>query len=201
MSLFASSDITVISLTVALVGVAVAIVALFVSTRISLDGSARDEGQIDALTIVQEFRNRNKTLEEKLVDLRVKLEILELRIGRIMGKEQQSANFQRGGIVIPPSPKREREILSRRPTSSQTQGTFGVATDPIIREILVAVKDAGGAATSRSIQLRVGRSREHVARTLNTLQKQGLLYRNQETRPFSYAITQQGESEISSTAS
>ena len=46
--------------------------------------------------------------------------------------------------------------------------------------------------TAKDIQGRIGRSREHTARMMNSLFKEGLVERNNETRPFSYKITEKG---------
>jgi predicted transcriptional regulator len=196
-----SSDITWISIGLSVISFAIAAVSLFIVGRFR---SRKEEGdeQVDALALVQEFRRRNEALEGKLIDLRVQLEILGLRVARITGKEAVNESVSqapletaiRKGMTLP------SQRSAQFPTKSYETPRNGGTIDPIRREILSAVMDANGTATSRAIQQKIGRSREHVARTMNTLQKQGLLHRNQEARPFSYSITREGENELRSIA-
>jgi len=48
-------------------------------------------------------------------------------------------------------------------------------------------------ATAKLIQTRIGRSREHTARMMNSLFKDGLVERSSEARPFTYKITEKGQ--------
>ncbi len=187
-------DITSISILLSILSLVVATVAVLFAIRNPLK-KVKGDNEIDAFALVQEFRNRNQALEEKLVDLRVRLEILDLRLARIAGKGGTTELSPQNSVKLASS----REALAQTPVLSPVlhgRARVVATLDPIRREILSAVKDASGSATSRDIQLRIGRSREHVARMMNLLQKQGLLHRNQEARPFSYSITKDGESEL-----
>jgi predicted transcriptional regulator len=182
-------DVMLISIVLSVISV-ILVVIFFLVIRETLPKEREDANELDAFALVREFRNRNQALEEKLVDLKVKMEILSLRVGKMSGKDGQKDVSPQ--VLATISPKES----ARSAPASFSYEKPRVGVDPIHQEILAAVREAAGAATSREIQLKVGRSREHVARTLNVLQKQGLLYRNQNSRPFSYSITQEGEREL-----
>jgi predicted transcriptional regulator len=188
-------DISVISLLFSVISITLAVIVTVALSllRKTIPKGENANSQIDAIALVQEFRKRNEAMEEKLVDLRVRVEILDLRVSRMIGREPLKQSPQSIGTEMP------KETKGRAQLSSSTFLERPITIDPIRREILSAVRDANGAATSRDIQAKIGKSREHVARTMNMLQKQGLLHRNQETRPFSYSITQEGENELSNT--
>jgi len=50
--------------------------------------------------------------------------------------------------------------------------------------------------TSRDIQIALNRTREHTARLLNKLFKDGLVNRNSTTKPYSYSISSKGKTHI-----
>jgi hypothetical protein len=190
-------DITSISIVLSIISLALAMAALLFLS-INVPKKVHDSNEVDAFALVQEFRNRNFALEEKLVDLRVRLEILDLRVARLSGKSEAKVSASLGQV----QPLSSSEVLDRKPSFSPVsrEGPRSFPTvDPIRREILSAVKEANGSVTSRDVQLRIGRSREHVARTMNLLRKEGFLYRNQGARPFTYSITGEGESELRTT--
>jgi predicted transcriptional regulator len=191
-------DITSVSLILSAAAIAIASLSLVIVAAKSSSGGGNANKEIDALAIVEEFKSRNQVLEEKLVDLRVRVEILDLRIAKLTGRTGPREIASEGYVMETP---RETRGVMTRPSFSSTisearRPVSGFPIDPIRREILGAVRDANGVATSGEIQVKVGRSREHVARTMNTLQKQGLLHRNQDARPYTYSITEEGEREL-----
>jgi predicted transcriptional regulator len=186
------TDITLISIGVATVAIIISVVTEFELRK--RRAPVISDQVLDASALVQEFKGRYRALEEKLVDLRVRVEILDLRVVRMGGKEiPRSGGRDISRAEVVPN-NAESIILS--PGLPITDPNKGGEIDSIHREILKAVKNANGRATSRDIQVRIGRSREHVARTMNILRKQGLLYRSQETRPFTYSVTPEGEREL-----
>ena len=46
--------------------------------------------------------------------------------------------------------------------------------------------------TSRDIQVTMGKSREHTSRLLKKMYEDGYLQRDEDTRPYSYSVTQKG---------
>jgi DNA-binding transcriptional ArsR family regulator len=81
MSFLSSQNITVISLILSVVSAALVIVlSVFVWKQSESRRLARDD--IDASALVQEFGERQKRLEQKLIDVKVRFEILELRLAK-----------------------------------------------------------------------------------------------------------------------
>lgn len=217
--------ITLASLVVALIALGVTLSAYYVTRKQMGDLRSIDKS-IDAYAVVQEFSQRSKKLEERLIDQKVRLEILELRQqrGGITGRREleKKDELQEG--------EREREeqvVASYVPISHHIepikapllqerkidQAKHGVdlkgrgggeeqqfASSQLVRseiEALRVVLEAGQrGASAKQIQARIGRSREHTARMMNSLFKQGLVERNAEARPFTYTITERGKSAI-----
>ena len=59
-------------------------------------------------------------------------------------------------------------------------------------EALRLVFEGRGKISAREIQQRIGRTREHTARMMNSLYHDGLVERDVTARPFSYSITEKG---------
>src|SRR5208283_1137038 len=143
------------------------------------------------------------------VDQEVRLEILELR------QQKQSEVVSNRSVMLmsetPPSAviksvepslvgrqiyetMKKNESVLQRPLSEKNQGSVGTLLVRSEMEALKFVLESGAkGTTARDIQGRIGRSREHTARMMNMLYKEGLVERNSETRPFSYRITEKGK--------
>lgn len=84
MSILSLLDITEISLLISVAAIVIVIV-FFGSMRRELELVKSEVGDSDASTLVSEFLSREKKMEERLVDEKVRLEILELRMQRELG--------------------------------------------------------------------------------------------------------------------
>jgi CRP-like cAMP-binding protein len=189
MSFTLTQDVTIISLIVALTALAVAIAILLIEVR------RKAVWNVDALALVEEFSQRQRRFEERLIDLKVKFEILELRYSKTRDEtygESKTKDNREGPDV-------DRVIQRTGDTvTDKIQGRPGPRKDSITLEILRVVSEGGGKTTAREIQNMIGRSREHTARIMNALYKQGLVSRNVAMRPFTYSITAAGRSELGS---
>lgn len=146
----------------------------------------------DVVAVVSEFSQRMKRLEEALIDQKVKQEILQLRMERRPERD--------GAVVESPADDFERQRVSTasvavRPMASPkpvvpkpTQSMVGNTE----REVLRMVMEGEGLLTAKEIQLRIAKTREHIARMMNSLFKDGLVERDTSARPYSYSITDQG---------
>lgn len=198
MSALFSIDITIISLVLivfTLVFVIVAFVILFRRQRVM----SQNSDSVDVKVILGEFGQREKRLEQRLVEQRVKLEILELRLSksdRGVQIRQEPVNvekMERDLGIVPP------KVIETLPSDFDKRLGLRVATaknDGIKLEMLRVVLEGQGRATARYVQDKIGRSREHTARTMNLLFREGLVIRNSEVRPFSYTITDAGRKEL-----
>jgi predicted transcriptional regulator len=228
MTFFSAQDITIISLILASFAVAIAIVGLLQRPK-NLAKQVPEES-LDAIALVKEFGERQKRLEQKMVDEKVRLEILELRISKQKVASSESyhmppqgnkfgridangslSSLKSGSVKAigepselalrfrTPEPSGKYEVpLDTVEDHSFSNGENGRTTSALDRrdsttiEILQAVSDGDGRATARQIQERIGRSREHTARMMNELYKEGLVLRNVEARPFTYSLTDAG---------
>ena len=164
--------------------------------------TAKHHSQSDAIEVaalVSEFSQRLKRLEEGLVDQKVKQEILELRLERnrhVTGvAEREPDDIQSATPVM--NPTEARQSLSRRRAFSAQkppQNRLGNTE----RDVLRIVMEGGGRLTAREIQQRIAKTREHTARMLNSLFRDGLVERDVGVRPYSYSITDQGRNVVES---
>lgn len=141
--------------------------------------------------VVSEFSQRMKRLEEGLVDQKVKQEILELRITRrpqttsvlppvLDNKEGLVDNLEAG-----------RRLATRKLPASIPKAN-GERLGGTEHGVLTMVMEGGGRLTAKEIQQKIGKTREHTARMMKSLFKDGLVERDTSMRPYVYAITEKG---------
>jgi hypothetical protein len=162
---------------------------------------AHSDAVVEVSAIVSEFSQRLRRLEENLVDQKVKMEILELRASRV----------PREAVALSPIAYSRAEDGSNsfdnleRPASERIGLQAGVRTLPqkdrpeidkklgaTEMEALRLVFEGRGKISAKEIQQRIGRTREHTARMMNSLYHDGLVERDATARPFSYYITEKG---------
>jgi predicted transcriptional regulator len=201
MSFSYSQDVTLISLIFSVAALVIGLV--LIGVILSLRNNFKKDMGIDASALVREFSERQRRLEQKLIDQKVSLEILELRLSRgeksspIVGDtlrvkhETEVEQGEGGSVVTRPLPYQRFGNDAR-----ETRSSSGAKRDKTILEILEVVSSAGGKITARQIQERIGRSREHTARMMNFLYKEGLVSRDVSERPFTYMLTDAGRREL-----
>lgn len=166
-------------------------------------GSSVEDREVEVSAIVSEFNQRLRKLEENLVDQRVKLEILELRVSRAQRELPPAGRSTTLGIreELPTNPVEnlERPSMQRSSESSGTRDAprndrpepdkkLGVTEIEALRLVF----EGRGKISAKEIQQRIGRTREHTARMMNSLYHDGLVDRDVNSRPFSYSITEKG---------
>lgn len=201
-SVTASDVITAASLLLSIVSLIV-VITLSVVLRRFLKHMSAEQAIVDTPAVVAEFTGRMRALEQKVIDQKVRLEILDLRVGK---EGKLGSNFDRqptegGGLSKPID--RPRGSVTTIPPESLVTGPDVGRTVPantvklvssarqIQDDILQIVLAEGGNVSARDIQLRIGRSREHTARTMNALFQEGLVMRTEST-PFKYSLTETG---------
>jgi len=130
-------------------------------------------------------------------DLRAKIDLIELKIGQkgenthdqskvassndiVNNESQRSASH-----VISPVTK---SVIITEKKDDVKVGDFGLrlnTTDWILKMLEVPL-------TSREIQRRIKKSREHTSRLLKKLYSENIVMRDESTRPFKYKITNEG---------
>lgn len=199
-------DITIISLTLS--GLALGIVAALYIVLMRRVKELQGLNNVDVLAVVEDFTERQKRLEERIIDEKVRREVLELRLSKegvglgssevVKARIGQAVSFTEGRVA---DSKKEEPQTSFDELAGLTGVRRGLAAkgsvvrrDPTTIEILEAVIDGGNAKTSNQIQERIGRSREHTARMMKLLYKEGLVLRDVNARPFTYSLTEAGHS-------
>jgi predicted HTH transcriptional regulator len=130
-----------------------------------------------------QYESKFKEYEDMLVDMRIRLDTLELRSVSDVSQMSQEISDDRDANHKPKTPRRSLE-----------QEGKGLV-DYVLKLL------AEGPKTSRQIETVIGRSREHTARLMKKLFELGYVTRDTSTKPYTYAITDGGETMLSQVAS
>lgn len=128
--------------------------------------------------LVAEYSRRLREYEDMLVDLKIRLDTLEIR---------NSASD------VMPSVSQEASDAGHKPRTirkSREQEGSGMA-DYVLKLLLEGPK------TSRQIEGVIGRSREHTARLMKNLFEMGYVSRDMTSKPYTYTITDAGKTILS----
>jgi len=129
-------------------------------------------------------------------DLRTKIDLIELKIGqkveniydqnKVASSDIVNNESQRSASHVV-SPMTKNVIITEKKDDVEG-GDFGLrlnTTDSILKILEVPL-------TSREIQRRIKKSREHTSRLLKKLYSENIVMRDENTRPFKYKITNEG---------
>ena len=127
---------------------------------------------------------RLKYYEERLVEMKIQLDALS--IGTHVHDKAPTApeTAPREAEAPPIEPEQEP------PAPPQAQRLPNMSADGVIDRVLQLITEKP--MTSRDIQVTLGRSREHISRLMKKLYEDGLVDRNDGTRPFRYSLTEKG---------
>jgi len=131
--------------------------------------------RIDAPEAVAGYERRMREYEDMLVDLRIRLDTLEIR----MGDTSQT-------VSQPASDASHKPMTIRRALEQE-----GGAMVDYVLKLLVE-----GPKTSRQIEGLIGRSREHTARLMKKLFEIGYVTRDMASKPYTYTITDSGRATL-----
>jgi len=195
-------SLEIITLIIACASLAISLV-VYVTSQQDVSKKRALERDLDTHAILSEFSHRTKRLEERLVDQKVKLEILELRqqrqnelpkSGDSVINERRQVNMDNAvSLESRVSEPLRRLTVAELPIEKMNQliGKSSLVRSEI--EALKLVLESGTTGvTARDIQGGIGLSREHTARMMNSLFRKGLVERNSDARPFNYRITVKG---------
>jgi DNA-binding transcriptional ArsR family regulator len=169
-----------------LVLAAIATVTAVVALLKARSGGTVDKSSEDTLlAITEDYSKRVSRLEGRIVDLQVRLDILETQVVRSNSVVKASEpKVEKVGFV---TSHKDSDITK----SEICLGDFELA-------ILKCIKE--GVKTPLEVRKVVGRSREHVARALKQLYELGLVDRK-GGRPFVYSLSDKGLSALDRVAS
>lgn len=184
----------IVTLTAISLSICSLLVVIIIAAWLNSKVTRRNHSQSDAIevaAVVSEFSQRLKRLEEGLIDQKVKQEIVQLRLERGSPVRSEVEPVPRdlqpkvaNPVVGRPSVSRKVQLAAPKPAQSRLGNTE--------RDALRMVMEGGGRLTAKEIQQGIGKTREHTARMLNSLFRDGFVERDMSVRPYSYAITDQG---------
>ena len=166
------------------------LVTLFVYSKLKAISTSNDQTKADL--------ERMEFYERQLIDLKIKLDAIDLENltfsqetpQNIVKNEEKPAQVVQKQVEIVPEPAPNPPKVERAPNMS---------SDNIVEAVLRLITDKS--RTSRDIQITLGKSREHISRTMKKMTDDGLVERNTNAKPYSYSITQTGLSKLSGSGS
>jgi len=165
------------------------LVTLFVYSKLKAVSASNDQTKADS--------ERLEFYERQLIDLKIKLDAIDLE--NLSFSQEIPQNVER--IEEKPAQVVEKpvEIVPNvEPTPAQVTRTPNMSSDNIVEAVLRLITDKS--RTSRDIQITLGKSREHISRTMKKMSDDGLVERNTNAKPYSYSITQVGLAKLGGTA-
>ena len=159
---------------------------LFIYSRIKGVSTSNDQTKADS--------ERLEFYERQLIDLKIKLDAIDLENlsfsqeipQNIIKSEEKSVQVVEKQIQVVPE---------QVPIPARVERTPNMSSGDIVETVLRLITDRS--RTSRDIQITLGKSREHISRTMKKMSDGGLVERNTNAKPYSYSITQKGLSKLS----
>ncbi len=164
------------------------LVTLFIYSRLKAISISNNQTKGDS--------ERLEFYERQLIDLKIKLDAIDLE--NLSFSQETPQNVER--IEVKPVQVVEKpvEIVPKaEPTPTQITRTPNMSSDNIVEAVLRLITDKS--RTSRDIQITLGKSREHISRTMKKMSDDGLVERNTNAKPYSYSITQAGLEKLGGT--
>ena len=131
--------------------------------------------------------------ERQIIDMKIRLDAIDIE--NISNTPEIPRNFasfeQKIHESVPTTAAREPKSV---PISTQPRRTPNMSLDNTVEVVLGLITDR--TMTSRDIQITLGKSREHISRTMKKLFEDGYVERNMRTKPYSYSITQKGRGRL-----
>ena len=165
----------------------IGVFSFFVYLKIRQFSASNRQNKVDS--------ERLEFYERQLIDMKIKLDAIEIE------------NLDNSYHTTPPRfensvEERSQEVPTPRPNVVKTttkpvesrRRTPNMGFDDVVETVLGLITDKS--MTSRDIQVTLGRSREHISRTMKKLYVDGFVERNMQTKPFSYSITEKGRQRI-----
>ena len=158
---------------------------LFVYSRLRADSTSNDQIKADS--------ERLEFYERQLIDLKIKLDAIDLENlsfsqeipQNVVKNEEKPVQVVEKQVQIVP----EQVLVPAR-----VERTPNMSSGDIVDAVLRLITDRS--RTSRDIQITLGKSREHISRTMKRMSDDGLVKRNTNAKPYSYSITQKGLSKL-----
>ena len=163
---------------------------LFVYSRLKADSASNNQIKADS--------ERLEFYERQLIDLKIKLDAIDLEnIGFSQETPQNVVKNEEKPVQIV---EKQVQIMPEQvPVPATVEKTPNMSSGDIVEAVLRLITNKS--RTSRDIQITLGKSREHISRTMKKMSDNGLVERNTNAKPYSYSITQNGLSKLSGSGS
>ena len=161
---------------------------LFVYSRIKGVSASKDQTKADS--------ERLEFYERQLIDLKIKLDAIDMENLSFSQEIPQNVvkNEEKPVQVV----EKQVQIMPEQvPVPARVERTPNMSSGDIVEAVLRLITDRS--RTSRDIQITLGKSREHISRTMKKMSDDELVERNTNAKPYSYLITQKGLSKLSGT--
>ena len=161
---------------------------LFVYSRIKGVSASNEQTKADS--------ERLEFYERQLIDLKIKLDAIDLEnLSFSQETPQNTVKNEEKPVEVVEKPV---EVVPEQvPVPARVERTPNMSSGDIVETVLRLITDRS--RTSRDIQITLGKSREHISRTMKKMSDDGLVERNTNAKPYSYSITQNGLSKLSGT--
>ena len=164
------------------------LVTLFVYSKLKSISASNDQTKADS--------ERLEFYERQLIDLKIKLDAINLdNLSFSQEIPQNIVKNEEKPIQVVEKPV--QVVPEQAPHPPRVERAPNMSSDNIVEAVLRLITDRS--RTSRDIQITLGKSREHVSRTMKKMTDDGLVQRNTNAKPYSYSITQNGLSRLSGT--
>ena len=163
---------------------------LFVYSRLKADSASNNQIKADS--------ERLEFYERQLIDLKIKLDAIDLENLSFSQEIPQNVvkNEEKPVQIV----EKQVQIMPEQvPVPATVEKTPNMSSGDIVEAVLRLITDRS--RTSRDIQITLGKSREHISRTMKKMSDNGLVERNTTAKPYSYSITQNGLSKLSGSGS
>ena len=159
---------------------------LFVYSKLKSISASNEQTKQDS--------ERLEFYERQLIDLKIKLDAIDLENLSFSQETPQNIvkNEEKPVQVVE---KQIQVVPEQAPVPARVERTPNMSSGDIVEAVLRLITDRS--RTSRDIQITLGKSREHISRTMKKMSDDGLVERNTNAKPYSYSITQIGRSRLS----
>jgi predicted transcriptional regulator len=140
------------------------------------------------------YLSRLEYYERQLIDMKIRMDALDLEekepqeqvLEKVEAVLEKKVSAQVQKEVEEPKIEPVKQVSKPRMPNMDFNGIV----EHVLR--LITTREM----TSRDIQITIGRSREHTSRLMKRLFEEGLVQRNNKTKPFTYQITEKGKAKI-----
>ena len=147
--------------------------------------------------LIEGYFHKFDDYNEIISDIRTKLDMMELKVNSVNNSGRQIDNVDTGDMDSIKSQNISHPLI---PVTNDVIVTHSRDEELRVNTIDSILKMLEVPLTSREIQRRINKSREHTSRLLKKLYSENIVMRDESTRPFKYKITNEGRKLLERTA-